>query len=158
MYNTEFVPDPDLMKEMAPGYRAAVKGVAKSAADLIHKEFLLVREELRESLKSAQKHMVEAVTYGVLLYLSILPFMAFAIIGLGDIMEGRYWLSSLVVGVVTAIAGQVLSTRALRKIREDDFKLTRSKLSLEQLYHSMNRQLHRIKNTTTGGNDAIISG
>ena len=77
-----------------------LKEVGKSVKDLIQSEVLLVTTELKESLQKIARDFIRAVGYGALLALSTLPFLAFLVIGLGEILNNNYWLSSLLVAIV----------------------------------------------------------
>lgn len=151
MYPTEFVPDPEIESKHSVTYGEAVKSVATSAVDLIHKELNLVREEFKESLKKVREHLLQAVLFGALLFISALPLIAFLVIGLGELLEHRYWLSSLIVGVLCAAIGGGLAYRAGKKIREEDINFTRTKNSLEQAARTFERKFNKVKTTATGG-------
>lgn len=156
MYSTEFVPDPEQLKGSAPSYGTALKNVAVSATNLLHRELDLVRAEFKTSATRVREHVIEVAVFGALLVLSVFPFLAFAVIALGELFDGRYWLSSLLVAVVCAGVGGYLSFRAYRKIKNDDIDFSRSRRTLNTTANTVRRHVDKLKdaalnNTQRGG-------
>jgi len=149
MYPTEFVPDPDQLKPAPPGYGQALKDVALTAADLARRELSVLRAELAESACKIKEHTFEVAAFGALLVLSIFPFLAFLVVGLGELLEHRYWLSSLIVAVVCAAVGGFFALRAYGKIRVGDLNFSRTRDSMENTMRALRRQFEKVKTTAT---------
>jgi membrane protein implicated in regulation of membrane protease activity len=72
------------------------------------------------------------VAYGVFALLGTLPFIAFLVIGLGRLLEGNYWLSSLIVAVVCMGVGAAMAYRSYSKLKSEDMSLSRTQRTLEE--------------------------
>ena len=104
-----------------------------------------ISSEFKEFFPAFSKHFQQAVFFGILLVLSAIPFLAFAVIGLGELLDGRYWLSSLIVSVVCAGLGSPLYRRAIKKITTEDFKFTQTRKSLNKALKVSNEKSEVIK-------------
>jgi len=135
----------------AQTYSEALHELVSSAKDLMQKEVGLIKAEVTSSTHKFTRHAVQAAIFGGLLALSLLPFIAFLVIGLGELLEGRYWLSSLIVAVVFAVVGGGLAYRAYRKIAGEDFKLPRTKASLERQSYAVRNKVDELKYAAKGG-------
>lgn len=125
--------------------------LATSLKDIVRSEMDLVRAEFREAAPNLGKHTAQAAAFGALLALSVFPFLAFLVIGLGDLLDGRYWLSSLIVAVVCAVVGGLMATRAYKKIKEHDLKFPRTQRSFERITDTFSRKVRELKSTPAGG-------
>lgn len=109
-----------------------VREIGTSAKDLVKSEIDLARAEIKESVTYLGRHSAQAAMFGALLAISVFPFLAFCVIGLGNILDGRYWLSSLIVAVVCAVVGGAMTYRAYNKMKKADPTLPRTRESLQQ--------------------------
>lgn len=99
---------------------AAAKEVATSFRALVRSEMRLALAEARESVQRAGRDSLQIALAAALAALALLPFMAFLIVGLGRILGGNYWLSSLLVGVLFLALSVGLALHALHRIRAFD--------------------------------------
>jgi hypothetical protein len=130
-------------------YRAALRELGESAKDILINELNLLRAEMEESLARARHYGTEAAVFAGIAAASIFPFMAFLVIGLGQLLDGRYWLSSLIVAVVFAAIGIPLAIRAFRKIADLDLPRTRQTLQREKT--ALRKSARELKHAVTGG-------
>lgn len=86
--------------------------------DMMQSERELMRAEFKHNRNEITKYAKQTGIYGGLASLSVLPFVAFLVIGLGRLLEDNYWLSSLIVGVVFAGVGGLMARRAYNRIKE----------------------------------------
>ena len=106
MQSTTISPSQQRFKEhSSPGYGEIFKEIASSTRDLVQSEIALVTAEIKSTAFAAKNHVAQTLIFTSLLVLSVLPFIAFLIIGLGNLLEGQYWLSSLIVAVAFALIG-----------------------------------------------------
>ncbi len=99
--------------------------------NLIKDEIHLIRLEAVENLKSAKSDLVLTLAFGGLLALSVLPLLAAAVIGLGVAMDGRYGLSSLIVGAVCLVVGGGLCAYFAKRLTQKDFSFPHSRAALQ---------------------------
>ena len=131
-------------------YSSLLKELGSSAKDLMRSEILLVTTELKTVSQRVARHSAQAAAFGGLLVMSLFPFLAFLVIGLGELLDGRYWLSSLIVAIACAAIGGPLAYRAFKKIKEEDLDFTRSRTSLEHGAHSIQAKVDEIKDAARG--------
>ncbi|MEZ0391974.1 MAG: phage holin family protein [Pseudobdellovibrionaceae bacterium] len=131
-------------------YGSIIRELGMSAKDLIQSEISLMTAELKHVAQDVGRHSAQAAAFGALLALSVFPFLAFVVIGLGDLLDGRYWLSSLIVAVICAAVGGPLAYRAFRKIKENDIKFTHSKAKLQRGLEAFSGKIDQVKDAARG--------
>jgi hypothetical protein len=123
------ITDPDISNQ---SLAQSFKEVVNSTKSLIQSEMELVTAEVKQSAKTAGSHVTQLMTFGFLLALSVFPLLAFFVIGLGELMGGRYWLSSLIVAVLCAAIGGSMAYRAYKKLVEHDLQIPVTRASLRR--------------------------
>jgi hypothetical protein len=131
-------------------YGNIFRELGQSTRELVRNELTLVTTELRQASKNLVDHSTQAAIFAGLLMISVFPFLAFLVIGLGDLLDGRYWLSSLIIAVVCAAIGGPLAYRAFRKIKDRDLGLPYTMETLDQGAHVVQRKLEEIKHAAKG--------
>jgi hypothetical protein len=129
-------------------YGEVLKEISTSVKDLLESEVSLVKAEIRDSSRSLGKHSGQAAIFGALAGMSVLPFLAFLIIGIGKLMGDQYWLSSLIVAAVCAIVGGAMTARAYKKIKEQDLTLPAARQSLEREKDVVTGRVEDLKDST----------
>src|SRR6202035_2382723 len=94
-------------------------------------EVQLAKVELKETGSQLAKDSAQVAIAAGLLVVGALPLTAFLVIGLGKLLKDNFWLSSLIVGLVFISVGTVLTMRALKKFKEGDVSLPRTRLIFE---------------------------
>lgn len=94
-----------------------LKRLTSDSADLVRHEVALAKAELREtgSMLAADGAKVGAAV-GLALA-GALALTAFLVIGLGNLLDGRYWLSALIVGAVMLAVGALLAKNAVNDVK-----------------------------------------
>lgn len=131
-------------------YAAALRELAVSAQELLHNEVGLVKAELADSVSRAGRHIALTALFGALVALSLLPLIAFLVIALGDYLDGRYWLSSLITACAFAAIGGPLAWRAYIRLTTEDFTLPRTRQSLDRNAIAVQSRVEDLKNMSTG--------
>lgn len=131
-------------------YGAVMRELGNSTKDLIHSELSLMTAELKVATQNVGKHMAQAVLFGALLVLSVFPFVAFLVIGLGRLMGDQYWLSSLIVAIVFAVVGGPMAYRAFKKIKDEDLKLPHTQSTFNQEMSVAQKKFDNVKRVVKG--------
>ncbi len=145
-------------RNSAGTYGDVLHEVIDSTKDVIRSEMNLFSTELSAFLPKFEVHAKQAAIFGGLLAVGILPFLAFLVIGLGLILDGRYWLSSLIVSAVCFVVGGTFYQSAIHKIKTEDFKFTQTKLSLQKAFRTTKDKVDVVKAAAKGdrhGQNAI---
>lgn len=100
-----------------PSIGELLKRVTTDTSELMRQEVALAKAEMRQSLATLARDSAKAaIGMGVAL-VGVLALAAFLIAGLGSLLDGRYWLSALIIGVVFLAMGIVLARNALADIK-----------------------------------------
>lgn len=125
---------------------SVVRALVRSTKDLAKSEIALVKADVKNSVREVGKHSAQAAIFGSLVALSVIPFLAFLVIGLGELLQGRYWLSSLLVSLGSALIGGALAYRAYDKIKNHDIDFQESKIVFSREVDAIKTQVHELKN------------
>jgi uncharacterized membrane protein YqjE len=131
-------------------FATLISEIKAHAKDLIQGDVALLKAEVKDSVQRATKHSGQLMTFGLVVFLSLFPLTAFFVIGLGELLDGRYWLSSLIVALVYALIGGPLAYKAFKKIRDEDLRLDRTRNTLEQEREILKDKLAQIAATMKG--------
>ena len=131
-------------------YGAVLNEVISATKDVFLSEVNLFFTELQQIQPRLIKHMTQISVFGMLMALSVIPFIAFLVLGLGELLNGQYWLSSLIVSFVLMLVGAPLVLQALAKIKNEDLKFTQTKRSLQDILQVSNKSFDKIKTGSKG--------
>jgi hypothetical protein len=130
-------------------YGEVIREIGSNVKNVAKSELELVIAEYKEASKDLTKHMTQAVIFGALLAISVLPLLAFLVIGLGDIMNGQYWLSSLIVAVICAVVGGTFAYGAYKKLTTEDLKFSHTKNSVDKIVRTTQKKVGEVKEAIT---------
>jgi uncharacterized membrane protein YqjE len=154
MYSTEFVPDPEQYQPQTPSLGAALRDVVAAATELLKDETRLARAEILATATEARGFIKKALYAAILVGLSVIPFMAFLVLAIGEYLDGRYWLSSLIVAAASGSIGLILYFDAKRELA-GKARLPNTRKSLDRAASAVQDKMYDIKLTTRGGNYGI---
>lgn len=95
-----------------------LKRFGQDAGTLVKQEITLAKLELRESAKSLAKDAGKIGVAAGLGLFGAFAFLAFVIVGLGDLIN-NYWLSALIVAVLLLGAAALLARRAMANMKNN---------------------------------------
>ncbi|MEO5970488.1 MAG: phage holin family protein, partial [Bdellovibrionia bacterium] len=72
-------------------FGSALGEIRRSVKNLVQSESALARAELKESFSNLRKELIKEGIFSFLLVFSGLSFLAFLIIGLGRVLDDKYW-------------------------------------------------------------------
>lgn len=127
---------------------AAIQEIADAFGRMAKSEIQLAKAEARHAFSDFGRHIAMAVFFGVIALASALPLLAFAVIGLGRLLDDNYWLSSLIVGIVMLSVGGFFAYRYYRETRKDDLSLPNARESLRQERSILQHKLRDISEVT----------
>jgi hypothetical protein len=102
-----------------PSLAALAQQLLADGRILIHQEVSLARTEIEETARNYMRGGAVAGGGAVLIVIGFAVLLASIILGLGALLGGRYWLSTLIVGSALALAGGVALYRGRRGLRSD---------------------------------------
>jgi uncharacterized membrane protein YqjE len=97
-----------------PQMRDLLKQLAGEGTDLVRNEIALAKLEMAREVAADSAKVAAAL--GIAL-VGTLALVAAAIIGLGNLLDGRYALSALIVGVVMVAIGGVLASVGIKGLK-----------------------------------------
>jgi hypothetical protein len=92
------------------------RDLTTETSDLVSKEIALVKAEARQTGATLAKDSAKIGTAASLAFAGFLALTAFLIAGLGDLLNGKYWLSALIVGVLFFAIGYGMVKSAISDI------------------------------------------
>lgn len=138
------------------GYGEILREIIDSTKDLVSSELALVTAEMKHVAKATSRDLSKVVAFGTLAVLSLLPFIAFLVIGLGELLDHRYWLSSLIVAVVFAAVGGFFAYRSLKKVTDQDLDFSATKNSLRRDKYVIQSNVERVKTAVKGDSNGTV--
>lgn len=113
--------------------------------DLGRNEIKLVQAEFHSTLRQASRDTLFIAFGFFIAALSLFPFLAFLVIGLGILLEEQYWLSALLVSAFFALFASAFSMHYWAKLKSQDLTLPRSRNNIQNQIqqlktHSINPQ------------------
>lgn len=125
------MPEPTVKEDGSTGDSSRSVGallgrLAEDGRALLQQEIELAKIEVQDTaLRLARSSAF--IAGGVLfLGLGLVVLLVFAVLALGRILGGEYWLSSLIIGVLFAGLGAVLMAIGKRGARRDELKPTKT--------------------------------
>jgi hypothetical protein len=123
------------------------KDLGSSAKSVMRSEIDLAIAEMQNNVNTITTNCAKAAFFGMLAALSIVPFMAFLVVGLGQALDGRYWLSSLIVSIVFAIGFGIPANRAYKAVMAPKFGFPKVKQSIAAQRKAMQEQMDNLSDT-----------
>jgi uncharacterized membrane protein YqjE len=128
---------------------SAISDLLSSVSSLIRSELNLAKLELRETTTQVTKHVVQLAIFAAVALLGITPFMAFLVIGLGELLNDNYWLSALIVSLVCFAVGGIFAAITLKKIKQQDFSMRNTRETLNADIHLIDRKVDEMTQIKT---------
>jgi uncharacterized membrane protein YqjE len=100
-----------------PSIGELLRRVTNDSGELVRQEIALAKAEMRESISTLAQDATKASIGLGLALVGVLALATFIITGLGSLLGGHYWLSSLIIGVIFLAIGIVLGRNALADIK-----------------------------------------
>lgn len=124
--------------------------LTSDTTELLRAEVELAKAEARETGSRLAKDVARIGMAAALAFVGTLALSAFLVIVLGNALGGRYWLSSLLVGVIAAGVGYVLLQSALRDIKERGVTPEKTIASLRENAQWAKEEAREVKRELTG--------
>jgi hypothetical protein len=105
-----------------PSLGLLFRQLAEESRTLVRQEVALAKSEISESARAVAKGAVLIGAGAGMLVLGLLVLVAFVVVGLGRILGGEYWLSTLIVGGALALLGGGLLLVGRRGLERDTLK------------------------------------
>jgi hypothetical protein len=100
-----------------PQMRDLLKQLAGEGTDLVRNEISLAKLEMREMAREVALDSAKLAGALGLALIGVLALLAAAIIGLGNLLDGRYALSALIIGVIMVAIGGVLASAGIKGLK-----------------------------------------
>jgi membrane protein len=146
---------PDGERQQRRSLADLVKSLGDDAATLVRQEIALVRAEIRENLGALGRDAARiAVGAGIVLF-GVLVFVAFLVIGLGALLGGMYWLSSLLIALLFLGGGGALVYSGARGLGATRLVPEKALASLGTTKEWVGARAVRLRHALGGGATAL---
>jgi hypothetical protein len=126
------------------GIKDILGDLYRNSKTVAQQEVILIKEETKAVGEKTKTHGVLIASFGALAVLSVFPFMAFMILGLGRLMDDNYWLSSLIVAVLFAAVGGGVALASWKKMKAD-LKFPRTKSTFRRIVDFLEMETTKLK-------------
>lgn len=131
-----------------PSLGELFRQLAQESTTLIRQEMELAKVEMRENLRSFTRDAMSLAIGGALLLVALLVLTAFLAVLLGDVL-GNYWLGTLIVGALYAIAGFVMLQKGKKGLQHDDLRPEHTIASLQEDKRWAQAEVQQVKRELT---------
>jgi uncharacterized membrane protein YqjE len=125
--------------------RPLLRQLADDSRDLIRQEVDLARLELQASVRTLATNAVMLVLGMAMLLVGLLVLTAFLVLGLGRLLAGEYWLSSLIVGAILAAIGGGALFAGRKGLKGTELKPTATAATLRENREWVRAEVEQIK-------------
>lgn len=108
---------PVVLDQDEPQMRDLLKQLAADGGALLRNEMALAKLEMRDMAREIAMDSAKIAGALALALTGALALVAAAVIGLGILLDGRYALSALIIGVVTLAIGGLLARAGMQGLR-----------------------------------------
>jgi Putative Actinobacterial Holin-X, holin superfamily III len=122
--------EPDATNPGDQSLSTLFRRLSEDGRALVHQEIALARAEIQEGARSFAK---DAALLGLglcILLVGLLVMVAFLVVGLGALLGGAYWLSTLIVGGGLSLLGGVLALSGRSGLRHSSLSPQQAKDSI----------------------------
>ena len=136
---------PSIPAREEPHVRDLLKQLAGDGSELIRNEMALAKLEMREM---ARELAADSAKVGMAIGIALsgaLVLLAAAVIGLGHVLDGRFGLAALIIGVVMLAAGALLATAGMKGLRDMPRRPEQTVRSLERDGRWARREIREFK-------------
>jgi hypothetical protein len=130
--------------DATPSFSSVAHEMTDSIKAVIRSEFHLAKAEFKENGSQAARYAVRMAIFGAIAILGIFPFLSFLVIGLGRLLNGNYWLSSLLVSVVFFAVGGSVAYLMFKRVKQVDFRFENTRDSVVTQIRTVDRKLHEV--------------
>lgn len=108
---------PDTSLHDAPSLGELFKRLTTDMGELIRQEAALVKTEVRRASATVARDAMKVGIAAGLAFSGIIALTIFLILAIGNLFDGNYWLSALLVGVAMLAIGAVMVKSAVNDIK-----------------------------------------
>ena len=141
---------PEFTEEQKRSYGEILGEIGATSKDLLQSDLSMILGELNMAKERLSKHGKKFAIFGSLVVLSIFPLMAFAVIGLGRLLNNQFWLSSLIVGLAMAAIGGFGMSNAYERIKAIDLRFSRTRAALKREARVISNGLSKVEKALKG--------
>lgn len=132
-----------------PSLGELLKELAQESSTLLKQEFALAKTEMRQNVRAVGKDAAMLAIGGSVLAVAALVLTAALVALLGDVLGDEYWLGALIVGVLYAIIGGVMLSKAKNNLQQEDLKPTATIQTLKEDKRWAQNEVQQIKRDLT---------
>jgi uncharacterized membrane protein len=126
-----------------------LKQLSTDTTDLMRQEVALAKAEVRQAGAALGADASKIGIAAGLAFAGAIAITAFLVTGLGALLDGKYWLSSLIVGVLFFLTGAALVRNAVADIKRRAAGLGETAQSLREDAAWAKRETREVKHVLT---------
>ena len=119
--------------------------IGASAKNLMSDEAQLFKAEIKANLQDIGTDLRNTLFFSLLAAVAVLPFLAFLVLALGIALDGRYWLSALIVSIVWGAAAGSMSYGYYRVLTDKGMRLPLTKKKIAESKKEVKEKIEEVK-------------
>ena len=127
-------------------YLQIIAKISRTAKVVVQNDLRIMTTELKKIGSEVKGETAKIAIFGYIFMISAIPLLVFAILALGNALNGQYWLSALIIGVTLCVAGIVGMSYAYKKLTSLNFKLSKTRSALKREGEIISREFNRLQN------------
>src|SRR6185437_195134 len=136
----------DLPKELGDKSRSvgiAIRDVTVAMSEAVRSEVRLAKAEMKDTGAKLGRQAIRVGLCAGFIVLGVLPLLAFFVIGVGNLLGGNYWLSSLIFAAFFLTIGAILAYRIYEKGRTEDYLFPEMRTTLSNEAEELKRRIRQ---------------
>jgi hypothetical protein len=126
-------------------FSSVAQELTESIKDVIRSEVNLAKAELKVNGSQLTHYGIRMAIFGAFALLGIFPLLSFLVIGLGKLLNGNYWLSSLIWAVVMFTVGGIVAYAMFKRIKQVNLRFDNTRDSLALQLKTVDRKIAEVK-------------
>ncbi len=131
--------------------------ISGSLGGVVRSDLRLATAEFKQAAAEFKSNVPAFFIASVIAILGVFPWMTFLVIGLGRVLGGNYWLSSLIVGLVFSGVGGLVAYRSLQKLKLMEMTLPRTRIQLLKEKKTLAKKVSELTLATSSEANRIVS-
>jgi len=155
--DTPLRPPPAPDDEDDPSLATLVRRLGADASTLVRHEIALAKAEFRQGVHSLAGHATKLAIGAATALVGALVLVQALVLSLGDALGGRYWLASVVVGVLLLALGLLVLLAGRRGARAQSLAPARTLATLRQTGEWARAEAAALRSSLGGSDDGVLA-
>jgi uncharacterized membrane protein YqjE len=136
-----------------PGLTELLRRLADHASSLVRGEVALAKLEMRESVRALARDSGKLAAALTLAWFGGLALTAALIVGVAHLLDGRFGLAALIVGILFLVIGAILARSGMRALSDGELRPEATIDSIARSRDWAKREIRQLREELAGSHD-----